>query len=201
MIAVALASMVTEDAFPALSDACSCGSWSRRGAETTRDRDGFASRCPRCVWDDCAFVRGLRTLGALVARIPSARRFVGPKRASYWAIQRATRLGSRLDRRRNGGHTLPRRPTVIENNVATARRTVCSVRVGAGQHFEPLRLLLEQAPGCPAGSSRSENLARKRRPRHRMNLVSRQAVPRQPSSDSRRRRSSVATSAAYRSKR
>ena len=34
-----------------------------------------------------------------------------------------------------------------------------------------------------------------------LNLVSRQAVPRQPSSDSRRRRSSVATSAAYRSKR
>src|SRR5262245_42141401 len=33
MIAVTPASMVTEDAFPALSDACSCGSWSRQGAE------------------------------------------------------------------------------------------------------------------------------------------------------------------------
>src|SRR5262249_23979227 len=50
--------MVTEDAFPALSDACSCGSWSRQGAETTRDRDWFASWCPRCVLNDCAFLRG-----------------------------------------------------------------------------------------------------------------------------------------------
>src|SRR5271166_4245642 len=52
--------MVTEDAFPALSDACSCGSWSRQGAETTRDRDWFASWCPRCVLNDCAFLRGSR---------------------------------------------------------------------------------------------------------------------------------------------
>ena len=64
MIAVTLASMVTEDAFPALSDACSCGSWSRQGAETTRDRDWFASWCPRCVLNDCAFVRGSRTVPA-----------------------------------------------------------------------------------------------------------------------------------------
>jgi hypothetical protein len=43
IIAVTLASMVTEDAFSALSVACSCGSWYRQVAETTRDRDGFAS--------------------------------------------------------------------------------------------------------------------------------------------------------------
>src|SRR6516225_4873440 len=57
MIAVTPASMVTEDTFPALSDACSCGSWSRQGTETTRDRDWFASSCPRCVLNDGAFVR------------------------------------------------------------------------------------------------------------------------------------------------
>jgi len=32
--------------------------------------------------------------------LTSLLRCVGPKPASYWAIQRATRLGSRLDRRR-----------------------------------------------------------------------------------------------------
>jgi hypothetical protein len=37
---------------------CACGSWSRPGAETTEDCDWFASWCPRCVLNDCAFERG-----------------------------------------------------------------------------------------------------------------------------------------------
>jgi hypothetical protein len=58
MMAVTPAPMVTEGAIPALSDACSCGSWSRQGAETTQDRGWFASRCPRCVGNACASLRG-----------------------------------------------------------------------------------------------------------------------------------------------
>jgi hypothetical protein len=45
----------SEDAFPALSDACSCGSWSRQGAEAAQDRERFASWCPRCVLTTASF--------------------------------------------------------------------------------------------------------------------------------------------------
>jgi hypothetical protein len=55
MLAVTPASMVTEDALRALSDACSCVTWPRQGAETTRDRDRFASCCRRCDLNDRAF--------------------------------------------------------------------------------------------------------------------------------------------------
>src|SRR6516162_2436449 len=58
MIALTPAQKVTEDAISALSDSCSCGSWSRQGAETPRDRGGFGSSCHDMFWNECPFLRG-----------------------------------------------------------------------------------------------------------------------------------------------
>src|SRR5262249_51921597 len=63
-------SMVTEDAFPALSDACSCGSWSRR-----RGRNDAGSWLVRFVASSmCPERLRLPTRKAHLVCIPLARR-------------------------------------------------------------------------------------------------------------------------------
>jgi hypothetical protein len=53
-----------------------------------------------------------RTLGALVARIHNARRCVGPTRASFWAIQYATRVALGPGKAQRRVHGLPARVRV-----------------------------------------------------------------------------------------
>ena len=150
MVAVTPASMVTEDAFPALSDACSCGSWSRRGAGTTRDRTGS----PRGVRDASGTTRPLYADDA----VGQPSRWMDDERGE--AEMHSTIASNGADLRANSRQRLA--SEFFEQRVVReARSIIKSLEVGPGA--ERVEIRVAPHPGAvaiPGGDGPAQDLHR-----------------------------------------